>query len=179
MTKVQRFSLLAIAIFVSACAAGLTVSKRFVDDPEIVSGWETYAWNVPGEPASPTVAAAEEQVRQEIGARLAALGYRETSEAQADFLVRYAIYSHWGLEQMSQREIDAIMEQSIMTGEAVDELDYTNREKGEGALYLFFSRPDNTTVWEGRVETPLDYRGQGLKKLPIVVKQLLADFPQR
>ena len=52
------------------------------------------------------------------------------------------------------------------------------RLHGEGALYLYFMRPDGQIVWEGLIETPLDYRGQGAKRVPGGIDQLLADFPR-
>jgi len=169
--------LVVVAVAISACATGLTVSQRFVSDVD-VTGWQNYAWaKAERSTSDPRTDAANNLIRREVDSRLASMGYNRTSTDSADFLVSHSIYAHWEIEEMSDRDLEAIAEQAMMTGERATALDYGEREHGEGALYLFFAQPGGKVVWQGQVDTPLNYRGQGASKIPAAVQQLLADFP--
>jgi len=171
--------LVLLPILVSACAAGLTVSKGFNAGADATE-WQDYAWLKSEDGASdPRVDAAHDLIRREIDTQLSAKGYRLTSKNDADFLVSHSIFAHWQTEEMSDRELEAIEEQAMMTGQHASDLEYSPREHGEGMLNVVFSSPQGKAAWSGRVETPLDYRGEGARKIPVAVKQLLADFPAR
>ena len=176
--RIVGLSILILAV-VSACATGLTVSGQFVSDAD-VGQWQRYAWSEKdSSSADSTVRSADQIIKREVDAQLAEKGYQKTSPGQADFLVRHAIAAHWEVAEVTERELEAMREQELMTGERTTDAQFATREHGEGFLYVILSQPDGKIVWRGHVETPLDYRGQGIGKIPNAIRKVFAEFPAR
>ena len=166
------YGVLAAGVMLGACASSsMTIDSRYLVDGEVGS-WQDYAWvGARNTVANANVAQANNLITREVDQRLGALGYAKVSSDNADFLVHHEISATLGAVKQGSRQERARREYGV--------IDYRLPEQGEGVLVLLFSRPDGKTVWEGRVQTPIDYTGQGGRKIPIAIRELLKDFPKR
>ena len=168
----MRFSGFLTIFVLAACASSsTTIESRYLIEGE-VGNWADYAWvGAQNTVANANVAAANNLIMTEVDRQLGSRGYEKVSRDDADFLVHHEIAATLGAVKQGSRQERARREYGV--------IDYRLPEQGEGILVLFFSRPDGETVWEGRVQATIDYAGQGRRRVPVAIRELLADFPKR
>jgi hypothetical protein len=172
-------AILISGLMLAGCSTGITVKDREVI-PGKIQTWQTFAWKadlvvVDDQNFNQT----NKSIRQAVGSRLTELGYRETSRDQADFLLTHSIFAHFEREKLSKREERAIRDEEILNPGSHRGEENIVHQQGEGFLYLAVTDKNDKLVWDGRVESVLNYRGQGAKVVTRAVNQLLANFPKK
>jgi len=166
-------------LMLAGCGTAITAKDRVVM-PEKIQTWETFAWkNDPLSVKDKNYNQANQSIRQAVNEKMTALGYRQVERGQADFLLSHSIFAHFEREKLSEREQRALMEEEMMNpGSHLGEGSIAH-EQGEGFLYLAATGQDGKVAWDGRVESVLNYRGQGAKVITTAVNKLLSDFPAK
>ncbi len=166
-------------LILTGCASTFSVKDQVLMDGQI-ENWQTYAWAVPATNRNdPQTEAVTLKIRGAIEDELALKGYKKTSKGRADFLMQTTIFAHFEADKLSDREKKAILDQQVFDRDPAISRDNFSHEHGEGYLQVLMTQPDGQKVWESRLETVLDYRGHGLKKLDSAIRNLLANFPTR
>jgi hypothetical protein len=191
----NRVTVAAIAGTLGAMAMLVACSTPRPVDTEVApaanfSSRRTFAWqdsqaSYDPQPPEPDVEAVKRAIRDTVVEQLALKGFRESQEAQADFLVSFHLVVTTVMtepELCTRRHL--IFEYSVSTP-ALDEIEVCSRDSTrnprlvrQGTLVVFVVDPiTRNLLWQGSVVGGAVSRRDDVETLRGAVAQLLSEFP--